>query len=195
MPCNMDSVARLVTLRHKHKDIAFGTLLIEPNWREFWIARKPRGSILAKLSNYMMFRFLFLYKDTLPIRLKPCAIWEVWAYPLRIEQTFSTPLNLQTIKRPKLLETLGNGKTSTFLKVWFLENVKFVKVFSHHKLIQDSQEYFKHLEFSHILRMRRYRMRWKTLKMQKNRKIFQTNSHKSYENLQRICIRHHIASH
>ena len=29
--------------------------------------------------------------------------------------------------------------------------------------------------------------------MQKNRKIFQTNSHKSYENLQRICIRHHIA--
>ena len=98
--------------------------------------------------------------------------------------------NLQTIKRPKLLETVRNGKTSTFLKVWFLENVKFVIVFSHHKLIQDSQEYFKHLEFCHILRMRRYGIRWKTLKMQKNRKIFQTNSHKSYEILQRICIRH-----
>ena len=103
--------------------------------------------------------------------------------------------NLQTIRRPKLLETVRNGKTSTFLKVWFWENVKFVIVFSHHKLIQDSQEYFKHLEFSHILRMRKYRIRWKTLKMQKNRKIFQTNSHKSYEILQRICIRHHITSH
>ena len=103
--------------------------------------------------------------------------------------------NLQTIKRPKLLETVRNGKTSTFLKVWFLENVKFVKVFSHHKLIQDTQEYFKHLEFSHILRMRNYRIRWKTLKMQKNRKIFQKNSHESYKSLQRICIRHYITSH
>ena len=37
-----------------------------------------------------MFRFFFLYKDTLPNRLKPCAVWEVWAYPLRIEQNFST---------------------------------------------------------------------------------------------------------
>ena len=73
--------------------------------------------------------------------------------------------NLQTIRRPKLLETVRNGKTSTFLKVWFLENVKFVKVFSHHKLIQDSQEDFKHLEFFHILHMRRYKIRWKTLKM------------------------------
>ena len=90
-------------------------------------------------------------------------------------------LNSQTFRRPKLLETVRNGKTSTFLKVWFLENVKFVKVFSHHKLIQDIQEDFKHLEFSHILHMRRYRIRWKMLKMQKNRKIFQTNSHKSYE--------------
>ena len=67
-----------------------------------------------------------------------------------------------------------------------------LKVFSHHKLIQDSQEDFKHLEFSHILHMRRYRIRWKTLKMQKNRKIFQTNSQKSYEILQRIYIRHHM---
>ena len=34
----------------------------------------------------------FLYKDTLlPIRLKSCAIWQVWDYPLRVEQTFSTP--------------------------------------------------------------------------------------------------------
>ena len=56
--------------------------------------------------------------------------------------------NLQTIRRPKLMETVRNGKTSTFLKVWFLENVKFVKVFSHNKLIQDSQEDLKHLEFS-----------------------------------------------
>ena len=103
--------------------------------------------------------------------------------------------NLQTIKRPKLLETVRNGKTSTFLKVRFLEIVKFVKVFSHHKLIKDSQEYFKHLEFPHILRMRRYRIRWKTLKMQKNRKIFQTNSHKSYDILQRNYIRHHMTSH
>ena len=31
--------------------------------------------------------------------------------------------------------------------------------------------------------------------MQKNRKIFQTNSHKSYEILQRIYIRHHMTSH
>ena len=103
--------------------------------------------------------------------------------------------NLQKIKRPKLLETVRNGKTSTFLKVLFLENVKFVKVFSHHKLIQDSQEYFKHLEFSHILHTRRYRIRWKTPKMQKNRKIFHTNSHKSYEILQRVYIRHHMTSH
>ena len=103
--------------------------------------------------------------------------------------------NLQTIRRPKLLETVRNGKTSTFLKVGFLENVKFVKVFSHHKLTQDSQEDFKHLEFSHNLHMRRYRIRWKTLKMQKNRKIFQTNSHKSYEILQRTYIRHHMTSH
>ena len=65
----------------------------------------------------MMFKFFFLYKDTLPIRLKPCTIWEVWAYPLRIEQTFFHSLNLQTIGRPKLLETVRNGKTSTFLKV------------------------------------------------------------------------------
>ena len=78
--------------------------------------------------------------------------------------------NLQTIGRPKLLKTVRNCKTSTFLKVWFLENVKFVKVFSHHKLIQDNQEDFKHLEFSHILHMRRYRIRWKTLKMQKKKK-------------------------
>ena len=42
--------------------------------------------------------------------------------------------------------------------------------------------------------MRRYRIQWKTLKMQKNRKIFQTNSHKSYEILQRIFIRHHMTS-
>ena len=103
--------------------------------------------------------------------------------------------NLQTIRRPKLLETVKNGKTSTFLKVWFLENVKFVKVFSHHKLTQDSQEDFKHLEFFHNLHMRRYRIWWKMLKMQKNRKIFQTNSHKSYEILQRTYIRHHITSH
>ena len=80
--------------------------------------------------------------------------------------------NLQTIGRPKLLETVRNGKMSTFLKVWFLENVKFVKVFSHHKLIQDSQEDFKHLEFSHILHMRRYRIRWKTLKCRKTEKYF-----------------------
>ena len=46
--------------------------------------------------------------------------------------------NLQAIKRRKLVETVRNGKTSTFLKVWFLENVKFVKVFSHDILIQDS---------------------------------------------------------
>ena len=103
--------------------------------------------------------------------------------------------NLQTIKRPKLLETVRNGKTSTFRKVWFLENVKFAKVFSHHKLIQDSQEYFRHLDFSHILHIRRYRKWWKTLKMGKNKKIFQTNSHKSYEILQRIYIRHHMTSH
>ena len=32
------------------KTKTFWALLIEPNWREFWIARKPRGSILAKLS-------------------------------------------------------------------------------------------------------------------------------------------------
>ena len=51
MPCNMDSVARLVALRHYHKDNAFWALLIEPNWREIWTSRKPRGSILAKLSN------------------------------------------------------------------------------------------------------------------------------------------------
>ena len=103
--------------------------------------------------------------------------------------------NLQTIRRPKLLETVRNGKTSTFLKVWVLENVKFVKVFSHHKLIQDSQEDFKHFEFSHILHMHRYRIWWKMLEMQKNRKIFQTNSHKSYEILQRIYIRHFMTSH
>ena len=103
--------------------------------------------------------------------------------------------NLQTIKRPKLLETVRNDKTSTFLKVWFLENAKFVKVFSHHKLIQDSQGYFKHLEFSNILHIRRYRIRWKTLQMQKNRKIFQTNSHKSYEILHRIYISQHMTSH
>ena len=86
------------------------------------------------------------------------------------------------------------AKRQLFLKVWCLENVKFVKVFSHHKLIQDSQEDFKHLEFSLILHMRRYRIRWKTLKIQKNRKIFQTNSHKTYEILQRIYIRHHMIS-
>ena len=103
--------------------------------------------------------------------------------------------NLQAIRRPKLLETVSNGKTSTFLKVWFLENVKFVKVFSHHKLTQDSQEDFKHLEFSHNLHMRRYSIRWKTLKMQKNRKTFQTNSHKSSEILQRTYIRHHMTCH
>ena len=103
--------------------------------------------------------------------------------------------NLKTIRGPKLLETVRNGKTPTFLKVWFLENVKFVKVFSHHKFIQDSQEDFKHLEFAHILHMRRYRIRWKMLKMNKNRKIFQTNSHKSYEILQRIYIRHRMTSH
>ena len=45
--------------------------------------------------------------------------------------------NLQTIRRLTLLETVRNGKTSTFLKVRFLENVKLVKIFSHHKLIQD----------------------------------------------------------
>ena len=101
--------------------------------------------------------------------------------------------NLQTIRRPKLLKTVRNGKT--FLKIWFLENVKYVKVFSHHKLTQDSQEDFKHLEFSHNLHMRWYRIRWKTLKMQKNRKIFQTNSHKSYEILQRTYFRHHMTSH
>ena len=143
----------------------------------------------------MMFRFFFLYKDTLPIRLKPCAIWEVMGLSTKNWANLFHSSNLKTIKRPKLLETVRNGKTSTFLKVWFLENVKFVKVFSHHKLIQDSQEYFKHLEFSHILHMRRYRIWWKTLKMQKNRKIFPTNSYKSYEILRRIYIRHHMTSH
>ena len=103
--------------------------------------------------------------------------------------------NLQTIRRPKLLETVRNGKTTTFLKVWFLENVQFVKIFRHHKLIQDSQEDFKHLEFSHILHMRKYKIQWKTLKMHKNIKIFQTNSHESYEILQRIYIRHYMTSH
>ena len=97
--------------------------------------------------------------------------------------------NLQTIRRPKLLEMVRNGKMSTFLKAWFLENVQFVKVLSHHKLTQDRQEDFKHLEFSHNLHMRRDRIRWKTLKMQKNkRKIFQTNSHKGYEILPYIYL-------
>ena len=50
-------------------------------------------------------------------------------------------------------------KRQLSLKYDFLENVKFVKVFSHHKLIQDSQEGFKHLELSHILHMRRYIIR------------------------------------
>ena len=48
----------------------------------------------------MMFRFFFLYKDTLLIRLKPCAIWNVWAYPLRIEQAFSTPQIYRQLKGP-----------------------------------------------------------------------------------------------
>ena len=48
----------------------------------------------------MMFRFLFLYKDKLPIELKPCVIWEEWTYPLRIEQTFSTPQNYRQLKGP-----------------------------------------------------------------------------------------------
>ena len=51
------------------------------------------------------------------------------------------------------------AKRQLSLKYDFLENAKFVKVFSYHKLIQDSQEDFKHLEFSHILHMRRYRIR------------------------------------
>ena len=42
----------------------------------------------------------FLYKDTLPIKLKPRAIWEVWAYPLRIEQTFSTPQIYRQLEGP-----------------------------------------------------------------------------------------------
>ena len=33
------------------------------------------------------------------------------------------------------------------------------------------------------------------LKMQENIKIFEMNSHKSYEILQRIYIRHHMTSH
>ena len=41
-----------------------------------------------------------------------------------------------------------------------------------HKLIQGSQEYFKHLEFSHILHMRRYGMWWKALKCRKTEKYF-----------------------
>ena len=103
--------------------------------------------------------------------------------------------NLQTIRRPKLKETVRNGKTSTFLKVWFLENVKFVKVFSHHKLIQDSQEDLKHLEFSHILHMRRYRIQWKTFKRQKNKNILKQIATKVMTFLQRIYIRHHMTSH
>ena len=142
----------------------------------------------------MMFRFSFLYKDTLPIRLKPCDLGSV-GLPTKNWANLFHSSNVQKIRRPKLLETVRNGKTSTFFKVWILENVKFVTVFSHHKLIQDSQEDFNHLKFSHILHMRRYRIRWKTLKMQKNRQIFQTNSYKSYEILQRIYIRHHMTSH
>ena len=97
-----------------------------------------------------------------------CNFWSV-GLPTKIEQTFSTPQIYRQLEGP-LLETVRNGKTSTFLKVWFLENAKFLKVFNHHKLIQDSQEDFKHLEFSHFLHMRRYRIRWKTLKMQNKNK-------------------------
>ena len=123
----------------------------------------------------MMFRFLFLYKDTLFIRLKSCAIWEVRTYSPRVEQTFSTPQIYRQLEGPNY----WNSKK--WQNVWFLENVKYVKVFNHHKLIKHSQENFKHLEFSHILRMRRYKIRWKTIKTQKNIRIFETNSHKSNE--------------
>ena len=58
--------------------------------------------------------FLFV-KDTQPIRLKSCAIWQVWAYPLRVEQAFSTPKIYRQIEGPNYWKHLRNGKTSTFI--------------------------------------------------------------------------------
>ena len=64
----------------------------------------------------MMFRFFFLYKDTLPIRLKACEIWEVWAYPLRIEQTFSTPQIYKQLEGPNYWKQREMAKRQFSLK-------------------------------------------------------------------------------
>ena len=57
-----------------------------------------------------------------------CNSWSV-SLPTKNWANLFHSSNLQTIGRPKVLETVRNGKTSTFLTVWFLENV-FLKVFS-----------------------------------------------------------------
>ena len=102
VPCNMDSVARLVALRHWHKrQCILGTT----NWAKFiegilncekitwWHSSKTN-----ELNDVQI--FLLVQRYTTYIRLKPCAIWEVWAYPLRIEQTFSTPQMYRQLKGP-----------------------------------------------------------------------------------------------
>ena len=104
---------------------AFATgYLIEVNWREIWMARKTRGIILTKLSNiWMMFRFFYLvtrYTTYLASIMRNLAgvglLTKSWA---NLNLFHSS--NLQTIGRPKLMETLRNGKTSTFLIAWMLE--------------------------------------------------------------------------
>ena len=54
-----------------------------------------------------------MFKDTLPIRLKPGAIWEVWAYRLIIEQTFP------------FLKFTDNQKSETTGKSKKWQNVNF----------------------------------------------------------------------
>ena len=67
----------------------------------------------------MMLKFFFLYKDTLSIRRKPCAIWEVWAYPLRIEQTFSTPQIYRQLEGPNCWKQQEMAKRQLSLKYDF----------------------------------------------------------------------------
>ena len=106
-------------------------------------------------------------------------------------------LNSQIIRRPKLLEKVRNDMTSTLIIVWFLENVKYVKIFNHHKLKIDiySLHNFKHSKWFHILRMRRYRIRWKILTNAEKHKNVWKKPRKSYKIFKgyKLCL--HMASH
>ena len=113
--------------------------------------------------------------------------------PNKVKQTFSTPPTYRQLEGPNYWKHKEMAKTSTSIIVWVLKNVRYVKVLATINWYKIGKfqtfeifQYSGHVQIQNIVKM---------LKMQKSMKIFETNSHKSYETLPVYIRHHHMTSH